>query len=65
MVPLSTSALFQPDYELFREFYCGFLDRYVAPYYDEWRKVKIVDRGGVARGRQTGLSRGGGVRGVR
>ncbi len=38
-------TLFEPEHELFRESYRGFLDRHVAPYHDEWEKAKIVDRG--------------------
>jgi alkylation response protein AidB-like acyl-CoA dehydrogenase len=38
-------TLFEPEHELFREAYRGFLDRHVAPYHDEWEKAKIVDRG--------------------
>ncbi len=65
MVPSTTSVLFHLEHELFRESYWGFFDRYVAPYYGAWRKVKIVDKEGVARGWQTGLYRDGGVRRVR
>src|SRR6202012_668870 len=38
-------TLFEPEHELFRESYRGFLDRHVAPHHDEWEKAKIVDRG--------------------
>ena len=38
-------TLFQPEHELFRESYRGFLDRHVAPHHGEWEKAKIVDRG--------------------
>src|ERR1700733_7742398 len=38
-------TLFEPEHELFRESYRGFLDRHVAPFHDEWEKAKIVDRG--------------------
>jgi len=38
-------TLFEPEHDLFRESYRGFLDRHVAPHQDEWDKAKIVDRG--------------------
>ena len=38
-------TLFEPEHELFRESYRGFLDRHVAPFHEEWEKAKIVDRG--------------------
>ncbi|WP_082983851.1 acyl-CoA dehydrogenase family protein, partial [Mycobacterium sp. 1165178.9] len=38
-------TLFEPEHDLFRESYRGFLERHVAPYHDEWEKEKIVDRG--------------------
>ena len=38
-------TLFEPEHELFRESYRGFLDRHVAPHQAEWDKAKIVDRG--------------------
>ena len=38
-------TLFEPEHDLFRESYRGFLDRHVAPYHEEWEKAKIVDRG--------------------
>jgi alkylation response protein AidB-like acyl-CoA dehydrogenase len=38
-------TLFEPEHDLFRESYRGFLDRHVAPYHGEWEKAKIVDRG--------------------
>ena len=38
-------TLFEPEHDLFREFYRGFLDRHVAPFHDQWEKDKIVDRG--------------------
>ena len=38
-------TLFEPEHELFRESYRGFLERHVAPHHDEWERAKIVDRG--------------------
>ncbi len=38
-------TLFEPEHDLFRESYRGFLDRHVAPFHDQWEKDKIVDRG--------------------
>src|SRR6202171_4983113 len=38
-------TLFEPEHDLFRESYRGFLDRHVAPHHEEWEKAKIVDRG--------------------
>ncbi len=38
-------TLFEPEHDLFRESYRGFLERHVALYHDEWEKAKIVDRG--------------------
>jgi alkylation response protein AidB-like acyl-CoA dehydrogenase len=38
-------TLFEPEHDLFRESYRGFLERHVAPYHEEWEKAKIVDRG--------------------
>jgi len=38
-------TLFEPEHDLFRESYRGFLERHVAPYHDEWEQAKIVDRG--------------------
>ncbi len=38
-------TLFEPEHDLFRESFRGFLDRHVAPFHDEWEKDKIVDRG--------------------
>ena len=38
-------TLFEPEHDLFRESYRGFLDRHVAPYHEEWEKANIVDRG--------------------
>jgi len=40
-----TRTLFEPEHELFRESYRGFLDRHVAPHHEQWEKDKIVDRG--------------------
>ncbi|MCX6479064.1 MAG: acyl-CoA dehydrogenase family protein [Mycobacterium sp.] len=40
-----TRTLFEPEHDLFRESYRGFLDKHVAPYHDQWEKEKIVDRG--------------------
>lgn len=37
-------TLFEPEHELFRESYRGFLERHVAPHHEEWEKNKIVDR---------------------
>ncbi len=37
-------TLFEPEHELFRESFRGFLDKHVAPFHDEWEKNKIVDR---------------------
>src|SRR3954451_15128717 len=37
-------TLFEPEHELFRESYRGFLERHVAPHHDQWEKDKIVDR---------------------
>ena len=37
-------TLFEPEHDLFRESYRGFLERHVAPFHDEWEKNKIVDR---------------------
>ena len=37
-------TLFEPEHDLFRESYRGFLERHVAPFHDEWEKDKIVDR---------------------
>jgi alkylation response protein AidB-like acyl-CoA dehydrogenase len=37
-------TLFEPEHELFRESYCSFLERHVAPYHEQWEKDKIVDR---------------------
>ena len=47
-------TLFEPEHELFRESYRGFLDRHVAPYHDEWEKAKIVDRGDLVARLHTG-----------
>ena len=48
-IPTSVIAyertLFEPEHELFRESYRGFLDRHVAPFHEQWEKDKIVDRG--------------------
>ena len=38
-------TLFEPEHDLFRESYRGFLDRHVAPFHEQWEKDKIVDRG--------------------
>jgi alkylation response protein AidB-like acyl-CoA dehydrogenase len=38
-------TLSEPEHELFRESYRGFLERHVAPFHDQWEKDKIVDRG--------------------
>ncbi|HYO02002.1 MAG TPA: acyl-CoA dehydrogenase family protein [Mycobacterium sp.] len=38
-------TLFEPEHELFRESYRGFLERHVAPFHEQWEKDKIVDRG--------------------
>ncbi|TPG37031.1 acyl-CoA dehydrogenase family protein [Mycolicibacterium hodleri] len=38
-------TLFEPEHDLFRESYRGFLERHVAPFHDQWEKDKIVDRG--------------------
>jgi len=38
-------TLFEPEHDLFRESFRGFLDRHVAPFHDQWEKDKIVDRG--------------------
>ncbi|MDQ2638474.1 MAG: acyl-CoA dehydrogenase family protein [Actinomycetota bacterium] len=38
-------TLFEPEHDLFRESYRGFLDRHVAPHHEQWEKDKIVDRG--------------------
>ncbi|GAB3234242.1 acyl-CoA dehydrogenase family protein [Mycolicibacterium hippocampi] len=38
-------TLFEPEHELFRESFRGFLERHVAPFHEEWEKDKIVDRG--------------------
>ncbi|MBJ7340307.1 acyl-CoA dehydrogenase family protein [Mycolicibacterium sp.] len=38
-------TLFEPEHDLFRESFRGFLDRQVAPFHDQWEKDKIVDRG--------------------
>ncbi|WP_099022795.1 acyl-CoA dehydrogenase family protein [Mycolicibacterium palauense] len=38
-------TLFEPEHELFRESYRGFLDKHVAPHHEQWEKDKIVDRG--------------------
>src|SRR5258707_5452863 len=38
-------TLCEPEHDLFRESYRGFLERHVAPYHEEWEKAKIVDRG--------------------
>ncbi|MCZ8381654.1 acyl-CoA dehydrogenase family protein [Mycobacterium sp. CPCC 205372] len=38
-------TLFEPEHDLFRESYRGFLERHVAPHHDQWEKDKIVDRG--------------------
>lgn len=40
-----TRTLFEPEHELFRESYRGFLDRHVAPHHEQWENDKIVDRG--------------------
>ena len=40
-----TRTLFEPEHDLFRESYRGFLDKHVAPHHDQWEKDKIVDRG--------------------
>src|SRR5204863_2712738 len=37
-------TLFEPEHELFRESYRGFLERHVAPFHEQWEKDKIVDR---------------------
>ncbi|CAJ1505915.1 acyl-CoA dehydrogenase family protein [[Mycobacterium] burgundiense] len=37
-------TLFEPEHELFRESYRGFLDKHVAPFHEQWEKDKIVDR---------------------
>jgi alkylation response protein AidB-like acyl-CoA dehydrogenase len=38
-------TLFEPEHDLFRESFRGFLDRHVAPFHDQWERDKIVDRG--------------------
>src|SRR5271156_3616029 len=38
-------TLFEPEHELFRESYRGFLDRHVAPHHRKMVRAKIVDRG--------------------
>jgi alkylation response protein AidB-like acyl-CoA dehydrogenase len=38
-------TLFEPEHQLFRESYRAFLERYAAPFQEEWEKAKIVDRG--------------------
>jgi hypothetical protein len=37
-------TLFEPEHDLFRESYRGFLERHVAPFHEKWEKDKIVDR---------------------
>ena len=37
-------TMFEPEHDMFRESYRGFLERHVAPFHDEWEKNKIVDR---------------------
>ena len=44
-------TLFEPEHDLFRESYRAFLERHATPFQEEWEKAKIVDRGGLARGR--------------
>jgi alkylation response protein AidB-like acyl-CoA dehydrogenase len=38
-------TLFEPEHDLFRESFRGFLERHVAPHHGAWEKEKIVDRG--------------------
>ncbi|MGZ8801902.1 MAG: acyl-CoA dehydrogenase family protein [Mycobacterium sp.] len=38
-------TLFEPEHDMFRESFRGFLERHVAPFHEEWEKAKIVDRG--------------------
>ncbi|MDY6996535.1 MAG: acyl-CoA dehydrogenase family protein [Actinomycetota bacterium] len=38
-------TLFEPEHDLFRESFRGFLDRHVAPHHEQWEADKLVDRG--------------------
>jgi len=51
-------TLFEPEHDLFRESYRGFLERHVAPHHEEWEKAKIVGPRGVASRRVSRASWG-------
>jgi alkylation response protein AidB-like acyl-CoA dehydrogenase len=38
-------TLFEPEHDLFRESFRGYLERHVAPNHGKWEQDKIVDRG--------------------
>jgi alkylation response protein AidB-like acyl-CoA dehydrogenase len=37
-------TIFEPEHELFRDAYRGYLDRHVEPFHEEWERDKMVDR---------------------